>query len=70
MALEEAVYVESTQGQQDGVTLTISPTSELKVPFQSFMDTEIARFYLMVKEESLEGAVHRELRVTGSDLIM
>ena len=69
MALEEAVYVESTQGQQDGVTL-ISPTSELKVPFQSFMDAEIARLYLMQKEESLEGAVHRELRVTGSDLIM
>ena len=69
MALEEAVYVESTQGQQDGVTL-ISPTSELKVPFQSFMDAEIERLYLMQKEESLEGAVHRELRVTGSDLIM
>lgn len=46
------------------------PTSDLTVPFLSFMDAEMARLYLSREEESLEGAVHRELRVTGSDLIM
>ncbi|KAL6045416.1 hypothetical protein STEG23_020729 [Scotinomys teguina] len=42
----------------------------LTVPFLSFMDAEIARLYLTRDEESLEGAVHRELRVTGSNLII
>ncbi|KAL1764397.1 hypothetical protein HispidOSU_028331 [Sigmodon hispidus] len=42
----------------------------LTVPFLSFMDAEVARLYLAQEEESLEGAVHRELRVTGSDLII
>lgn len=46
------------------------PTSDLTVPFLSFMDAEIARLYLTQDEESLEGAVHRELRVAGSDLVM
>ena len=40
------------------------------MPFQSFIDAEIARLYLTLEEESLEEAVHKELRVTGSDLIM
>lgn len=46
------------------------PTSDLMVPFLSFMDAEITHMYLTQDEESLEGAVHRELRVAGSDLVM
>lgn len=46
------------------------PTSDLTVPFLSFTDAETARVYLTQDEESREGAVHTELRVTGSDLVM
>lgn len=55
---------------RQGSHLNSIPTSDLTVPFLSFTDAEVARMYLTQDEESLEGAVHRELRVSGSDLVM
>lgn len=40
---------------------------DLKVPFLSSLDAEVACLHLSCAEGPLEEVVHKEIRVTGSD---
>lgn len=71
MALEEAASGESTQRQHDEVPLTVSPPVTARcISCPSWMQRARVCTYLTQDDESLEGAVYRELRVAGSDLVM